>query len=168
MYVKSIKINKNLIMKILLGIFVLIAAAMLWATYSNSDDARITSSDSNNSSEKISYDKIKTNEDRVNFIRSFGWEVEEAAVEVMEVVIPKEFDSVYTSYNELQKEQGLDLQEHAGERAKRWSYVVINYGEGQENSEIRANLLIIDDEIVACDITKNELDGFMHGMTKPS
>ena len=109
---------------------------------------------------------IKTNEDRVEFIRQFGWEIEEAAVEVTEVTLPEEFDEVYETYNELQKSQGLDLSKYRGETAKRWSYRVLNYP--GEQGEVLCNLLICGSRIIACDICKAEMDGFMQGMEMPT
>ncbi|HWQ50555.1 MAG TPA: DUF4830 domain-containing protein, partial [Terriglobales bacterium] len=110
--------------------------------------------------------KLKTNEDRIAFIKSFGWEVGESAVEVMEVAIPKQFDEVYSAYSELQKSQGLDLQKYAGKRAKRWSYAVLNYPD--QEAEVRVNLLISDNRLIACDLSSTELNGFMSGIAGPS
>ena len=42
-------------------------------------------------------------------LQSFGWEVEPQASETREVMIPAEFNDVYTTYNEMQKAQGFDL-----------------------------------------------------------
>ena len=93
-------------------------------------------------------------------------EVEEAAVEVTEVTLPEQFDEVYETYNELQKSQGLDLSKYLGETAKRWSYRVLNYP--GEQGEVLCNLLICGSRIIACDICKAEMDGFMQGMEMPT
>lgn len=54
---------------------------------------------------KIKSEKILggTEEERQKFIRSFGWEITEEPLTVMEVKIPEEFDSIYEEYNNLQK-----------------------------------------------------------------
>ncbi len=106
----------------------------------------------------------KTNKQRLEFIRSFGWEVQEEPVEVMEVIIPQEFDAVYEEYNAVQKKQGFDLSKHAGKRVKRYSYVVTNYP-GVEG-EVRVNLLVKDNKIIGGDVCSMEMDGFMHGFSK--
>lgn len=49
------------------------------------------------------YSKIKTNDDRLNFLNQFGWAAESTPIEEEEVTIPGEFDKVFVSYNELQK-----------------------------------------------------------------
>ena len=106
----------------------------------------------------------KTNEQRLAFLKSYGWEVEEEAAEIMEVIIPKEFDSVYTSYNSMQKKQGYDLEKLAGKRCKRYSYVVLNYPGA--SGEVRINLLVKDGKVVGGDVCSLEPLGFMHGFAK--
>ena len=70
---------------------------------------------------KVKSEKILggTEEERQKFIRSFGWEVAEEPLTVMEVKIPEEFDSVYEEYNNLQKTQGMDLTKYQGKRCKK-------------------------------------------------
>lgn len=105
----------------------------------------------------------KTNDQRMEFIKSFGWEVNPEEAEVMEVIIPKEFDDVYKDYNSIQKMQGFDLSKYAGKRCKRYSYDILNYPNGVEN--VRINLLIYKDKIVGGDVCTLNAGGFMHGFT---
>ena len=110
--------------------------------------------------------KASTHEDRMSFVSQFGWEVEEEPIEIKEIIIPTEFDDTYNAYNQIQKEQGFDLLEYAGERAKRWTYIVKNY-EGYENKEsIHINILVHDGIVIGGDVCSVELDGFMHGFSK--
>ena len=53
----------------------------------------------------IDYTGVKTNEDRVEFLSQFGWEVKPEVTEAVEVTIPSEFDKVFTGYNEIQNRQ---------------------------------------------------------------
>ncbi len=111
--------------------------------------------------------KASTHEERIAFLSQFGWEINEDPIEVREVIIPEEFDDTYTAYNEIQKNQGFDLNVYAGMRVKRWTYTVKNYT-GYENKEcIHANVLVYDGLVVGGDICSVELDGFMHGFTMP-
>lgn len=111
--------------------------------------------------------KASTQEERVNFLSQFGWEIDEEPVEVCEVIIPDEFDETYTSYNEIQKKQGFDLTAYAGKRVKRWTYCIKNYA-GYENKDfIRVNILVYDGVVIGGDVCSLELDGFMHGFYKP-
>lgn len=113
--------------------------------------------------EKVRTQKIvaKTNEERVVFAQSFGWEVDTEPAEVLEVIIPKEFDSVYEEYNSLQKKQGFDLSRYAGKRCKRYSYVIVNHPSAP--GEVRVNLLLYGDKIIGGDVCSTEAGGFMHG-----
>ena len=107
--------------------------------------------------------KATTNDERTAFFEQFGWQVKQEPVEVKEVVIPEDFDDVYTQYNNIQNEQGLDLELFKGVRVKYWSYEIENYP-GYENSDgkIRGNLLIYNGVIIGGDISNIELNGFMH------
>lgn len=102
---------------------------------------------------------------RMAFLAQFGWTANEEPVEICEVIIPAEFNETYQSYNELQKEQGLDLSKYAGRTCKRWTYEITNYP-GQTEG-VRANLLILDGKVIGGDISSTKLDGFMHGFVSP-
>ena len=104
----------------------------------------------------------KTNDARLEFIRSFGWEVDVEPAEVVEVIIPKEFDDVYKEYNSMQKLQGLNLESYAGKRCKRYSYNITNHPRQGEN--VRCNLLMSGNKIVGGDVCSIEPGGFMHGL----
>ncbi len=106
---------------------------------------------------------IKTNEDRIDFLKQFGWEVEGVPIEIVEVQIPEEFDQVYINYNEYQKEVGLDLKNYKGRRVKRYTYRVVNYPEPIED-EVRANILVYKNRVIAGDIMTIPIGGFMHSL----
>lgn len=108
-----------------------------------------------------------TNEQRLAFLSSFGWQVNSEPAEIIEVIIPTEFDSVYEKYNAIQKVQGYDLTKQKGKRVKRYTYTVTNYPTPQE-SPINANLLVYNDKIIGGDICSTALGGFIHGVNMPS
>lgn len=110
---------------------------------------------------KVAKAAAKTEEQRIDFLESFGWQVEPEADEVVEVQIPKEFDDVFTNYNAIQKTQGCNLEKYAGKRCKRYTYVVTNYPGQTDN--VRANILVYKDKVIGGDICSLELGGFMHG-----
>ena len=112
--------------------------------------------------EEVHFDKIKTAEDRIAFLRQFGWEVETVPVEEAEVTIPAEFDKVYQSYNELQKRQGLDLLKYKNKRVTRYTYKVTNY---KSEGEVWANLFVYRGKIIACDVSSADPTGFVIPMT---
>lgn len=115
---------------------------------------------------KVNKAPAKTAEQRVEFLKSFGWEVEPEETEILEVQIPKEFDDVLENYNAIQKDQGCDLKKYAGKRCKRYTYTVTNYPGQTEN--IRANILVYKDKVIGGDVCSLELDGFMAGFASPA
>ena len=116
-------------------------------------------------SETLSFEKIKTNEDRIAFLAQFGWEVGAEPIESTTVTIPKEFDKVFAAYNELQRAQGLDLTEYGGRTVERYTYTVTNY-DGYEGT-VLANLLISRGRVIGGDICSADSAGFLHGFTAP-
>lgn len=108
----------------------------------------------------------QTNEERITCITSFGWVVENEPTEVMEVVIPQEFDSVYTEYNAIQKRQGFDLEKYKGKRVKKWTYVVTNYPGEVKN--VYVSLLVLDNKVIGGDVSGTGEQKFMHGLEMPS
>ena len=115
--------------------------------------------------EVVNYSGIRTDEDRVAFLSSFGWQVKEAApTEEVTFLLPEEFDRVLAGYNEIQKAQGLDLGRYKNKRVTRYTYEITNY-EGYEG-KVYANLIMYKNKIVAADITSADPYGFVHGLKK--
>ena len=109
--------------------------------------------------------KASTNEDRIAFLASYGWQVREAPTETQEVRIPKEFNEVFTRYNQLQQSQGFDLSEYAGKPAKRYVYAITNYPGG--SSDYYATVLVCQNKIIGGDVTSAAEGGSMHGFVMP-
>ena len=122
------------------------------------------SAESGEATETVSYEKIKTNEDRIAFLAQFGWEVEQTPTESTTVTIPAEFDKVFAAYNELQRRQGLDLSSYASRTVERYTYTVKNY-EGYDGT-VQANLLIFRGRVIGGDICAADSSGFIHGFSK--
>ncbi|MBQ9801865.1 MAG: DUF4830 domain-containing protein [Clostridia bacterium] len=112
----------------------------------------------------VSYEKVKTNEDRIAFLKQFGWEVAAEPVESTTVTIPAEFDKVFASYNELQKSQGLDLSPYASRTVERYTYTVTNYP--NESGTVLANLLVYRGRVIGGDICTADANGFLHGFSR--
>ena len=114
--------------------------------------------------ETISFEKIRSNEERIAFLGEFGWQVDAAPTESTTVTIPREFDKVFAAYNELQRKQGLDLSTYGGKTVERYTYTVTNY----ENYEgtVLANLLIYRGRVIGADICSADTAGFVHGLQR--
>jgi hypothetical protein len=108
---------------------------------------------------------VSDNAARVAFLPGYGWDVAPEATESQEVLIPRKWDAVFEQYNELQKAQGFDLSKYKNKRCMRYTYEVRNYP-GQPEG-VRATLLVYRDKVIGGDVQSPELDGFMHGFTKP-
>ena len=107
-----------------------------------------------------------TNEERVAFLASFGWSVEEEPMDVREVIIPAEFSDVYSAYNDMQCAQGFDLKPYAGEKCTQYRYIVTNYPE--TDGTVLATLLLFGDRIIGGDLASDAANGFMHGFASNS
>ena len=115
---------------------------------------------------EISYDKIKTEGDVAAFLSQFGWTVEGSPMETKTVTIPAEFDKVFAAYNEMQKEQGLNLSKYKNKEVTRYTFEVKNY-EGYEG-RVLANVLVYRNRVIGGDICSADLSGFVHGFEKQS
>jgi hypothetical protein len=110
-------------------------------------------------SETINFNKIKTNEDRVNFLTQLGWKVSEKPLEEVLVTIPDEFDAVFLEYNNLQKEVGLDLSRYKRKDVMRYTYELTGYP-GYEGV-VYANLLVYKNKVIGGDICSADVNGFV-------
>ena len=115
--------------------------------------------------EKISFEKVKTNEDRVNFLKQFGWDVNETPKEEVTMKVPAEFDKVMNSYNEIQKNQGLDLSKYKGKEVVRYTYEITNYPDYGET--VYANVIIHKNRVVGGDVCSADVTGFISGFAMP-
>ncbi len=116
------------------------------------------------SGESISYDKVKSAADAVNFLSQFGWTVDGGSPESAKVTIPAEVDKVFAAYNEIQKSQGLDLSKYKKKDLTRYTFEVTNY-EGYEG-KVYANVLVYRNKVVGGDICSADVSGFVHGFEK--
>lgn len=104
------------------------------------------------------YFSMSTNAQRVEFLNQQGWVVKPDPVSVEEVTIPSEFNEIYERYDEFQDEQGFDLDDYKGREAVVYTYSVLNYPDYPEN--VTANMLIVNNRLVAGEVTLNEENGF--------
>lgn len=74
---------------------------------------------------------VRTNEDRIAYLESYGWSVSSDPIAVEELIIPEQFDETYSQYLELQASQGFDLTDYCGKRVKRYTYEITNYPTGE-------------------------------------
>lgn len=161
MFVFTAKLNKQRIIALVLLLGIVIAAVILLAGGGGSDSAP----DSGNDVTTERPTKVRSNEERIQYLASYGWEVAEEPVETQDIVIPRDFSGAYSEYNELQLSQGFDLTKYCGESATRYTYAVLNYPTGEEN--ILVDIVVCRSVVIAGDVLSPELGGFMHGLEMP-
>lgn len=138
---------------ITLSVIAMVALLIFIPTYEPNDSSPTGSEVS------INYSKIKTNEDRIAFISQFGWSVNEMPTEEQELTIPAEFDNVFAAYNELQKQQGLDLGKYKRKSMTRYTYEITNYPD--YDGTVYINLIIYRNKVVGGDVCTADVNGFV-------
>lgn len=108
---------------------------------------------------------IKTPEDRVAYIQSYGWQIKEEPLAVEELLVPEEFGAEYADYLSLQEDQGFDLTRCKGKKVKRYTYEITNYPTGETG--VQVSILIYKNTVVGADVLSPALDGFIHGLNMP-
>ena len=114
--------------------------------------------------ENISFNNVKNPNDGKKFLFQYGWSVDEIVVEECQITIPKDFDKVMTTYNEIQKQQGLDLTKYKNKKVVRYTYEVTNYSE--YNGKVYATVLVYRDKVIGGDVCSADVTGFIHGFEK--
>ena len=109
---------------------------------------------------------VTSNDDRVQFLASFGWEVVSSPAETSQVRIPAESSEVFDRYNALQKSQGYDLSAYQGKTVMRYVYKIKNYPGATE--PVYATILISSNQVIGGDITDTSATGVIQGFEKLS
>ena len=150
MFVMTAKVNKKKLALIAGAIIVLII--VLAVALGNKDSAQ-TGATLN----------VTTNDDRIQFLESFGWEVVTSPAETSQVRIPTDSSEVFERYNTLQKAMGYDLSAFAGKTVMRYVYTIKNYPGATE--PVYATILIANNQVIGGDITNTSADGKVQGFT---
>ena len=156
MFVKTLRANTLKLIGITALSFMIVAALVLF----------VPSYESTMTAGGVSYEKVYSNSDRVEFISGFGWQVAQTPIEEVTVSVPSEFDTVYLGYNDIQKAQGLNLARYKGKEVVRYTYEVTNY-DGYDGT-VYVNLLVYRNKVVGGDVCSADPAGFIHGFSKPA
>jgi hypothetical protein len=148
MFIFTAKFNRRIAVAVVIGLAVVLGIIIILAGHKDSKSAATVSR------------LVKTNEERVNYLTSFGWEVSKKPLEEQDVVIPRNFSGVYADYVKLQDSQGFSLSDYAGMEAKRYTYDILNYPSGERG--VVADIIIYRNTVIAADVQSTSLNGFMH------
>ena len=162
MFIYSLRASTvKLVGVVCVALTVLITLIAFVPTYAISSQTSATPGDT---AVSYSYDKVKSADDVVSFLSQFGWEVATKPVEVKTVTIPAEFDKIFAAYNEMQKEQGLNLSKYKNKEVTRYTFAVTNY-QGY-NGTVYANVLVYRSRVIGGDVCSADVSGFVHGFEK--
>ena len=109
--------------------------------------------------------EIKSNEDRIGYLKERGWKVKEEPVQTQEVRVPDTENEVFSRYNTLQISQGFDLTQYAGKTIQRYVYEITNYPDSDECWY--ATLLVYKNSVIGGDVASGAKGGGMHGLSMP-
>ncbi len=110
---------------------------------------------------RIDFSLGKTNEDRVSFLSQYGWTVDPTPIAEEHVRIPTEFDRIFIRYNDLQKQQGLDLSRYCRKTVTRYTYKVTNFPDA--TGDVLANVIVYRGKVIGGDLCSAEQNGFVRG-----
>ena len=151
MFVMTAKVQKK---KLAIVLGAVVAAVILIAVALGGGKSQTTGADTS----------LHTNDDRVQFLASFGWEVVTSPAETSQVRIPAETSEVFQRYNSLQKTMGYDLTQYAGKTVMRYVYTIKNYPGALE--PVYATILVCNNRVIGGDITDTAATGKIQGFQK--
>lgn len=103
-----------------------------------------------------------SNDGRVKLLEELGWQVSASPVEAGKVRIPEQPSELFSRYNDLQKSQGYDLSQYAGQTVMRYVYKVNNYPGATE--PVYATLLVHKDKVIGGDVTDTGAKGVVQSL----
>lgn len=108
---------------------------------------------------------VTDNDSRIAFLQGFGWQVSTSPVSSGQVKIPDAQSAVYQRYNELQKSQGYDLTQYAGQTVMRYVYKITNYPGATD--PVYATVLVFKGQIIGGDVTNTAAKGVVQTFKFP-
>jgi len=148
MFIVTAKLSKKKALLIVLVLAILIGAIIMIAGRRDRGDS--------------AHIEIESEADILAHLEHLGWQVEPNALEIQEILIPREFSDAFEAYNTIQQEAGFDLRDWRGKAAVRFTYRILNYP-GQTEGVI-VDVLVAENRIIGGDIQSIHADGFIHGL----
>jgi hypothetical protein len=98
-----------------------------------------------------------TNAKRMSYLKGIGLNADDSNVTHKDILIPENFNDVYSNYNALQKKSGFDLTNFRGKYAVLYTYSL--------NSEYDIHLIVYKNRIIGGDIAALNINGEMKPLT---
>ena len=150
MMIMTAKVDFKKILLVLVAIALLILSAILLLGGGDTETAAAA---------------VSSNDARVQFLKNFGWDVTTSPVESGQVKIPEQSSQVFDRYNALQKSQGYDLTQYAGQKVMRYVYKINNFPGATE--PVYATVLVYKNRIIGGDVTDTAARGQIRGFKMP-
>jgi len=147
MFIITAKFSKKKALIIVLAVAILIGGIILLAGRRDQGSLHIP---------------IESEADILAHLETLGWQVEPTALEIREIVIPREFNDLFEAYNQMQTEAGFDLRDWRGKTATRYTYRIQNHPDQAEG--VIVDVLVAENRIIGGDIQSIHQDGFIHGL----
>lgn len=94
-------------------------------------------------------------------LSEFGWEVDPTPLSDETFRLDEQLSEDYLA---LQQEAGFDLKDDLGQTVRRYTFSVLNYPSGE--TEVLADLLVRDGQVVGGDIRSASLTGFIRSLKR--
>ena len=108
-----------------------------------------------------------TNEERISYLSSLGWEVAETEpIETLDLKLPEDLLTSWADYVALQDSQNLPFGSFAGQTVQRYTYRISNYPDVPTG--VQVNLYLCEDEIIGGDVIATGKKGFQTGLGFPT
>lgn len=135
----------------IVALCVLLAAAVIVLMPEAGSALNVNKFDSSVALSKI---EANTEQGRLEYLSSLGFEVQKNNPMSETSVVPKAFDKTYESYNNLQRSQGFDLTKYSGKKVKSYTYKVSSLPDGTKlaDDEYLATLIIYKDKVIGADL----------------
>ena len=98
------------------------------------------------------------NRKNIDFISSFGWQVEESPADISHLTIPEDLSGVFLVHSQLSAIDGSSTADYRGKNITRYSYKVLNHSKS-DGGKIRADVFVYKSEIIAADISDISANG---------
>ncbi|MBR4955926.1 MAG: DUF4830 domain-containing protein [Clostridia bacterium] len=152
MNIYTFKLNKKTFGILTAVVLIIVGLVITLVSCTKKDDAQTTV-------------KLSEKEEMLQYVQSLGYTLDEERYQEKQVVIPSEFDEVYTKYNQLQKDSGFDLEKYKGKKVTLYTIGIKDYMDAQD---VLCDLLVYKGKVIGGAVYTADVSGFMHGLNKKS
>ncbi len=103
---------------------------------------------------------------RIKYLEEQGYRIDTNFSEEIKVMtLPTEFSDVYKNYNQLQKQNGFDLEKYKGFEVTRYTLKV--FDENNRN-DLYCHIYLHNGYLIGGDVATTAIDGYMKGLKNAS